>query len=209
MKALLILAALLLAACGGGGYEAQAAPARPLFVAIGDSITAAYMPGSGARNRLAPELAYTAELRALGEVVTAAVGGSTTEAAAVNQVYWLAPLRPDVVTILLGTNDAVYSLSRPTALQNVIRIAEAWPGARVVLISPPRWSIKTDPWMTAWSRDLQQLATSRGWQFVDAYAASTAENWQCSTEDFHPCEPAHRKLGRMVSDAAKRALGRN
>lgn len=61
------------------------------------------MPGDGARNRLAPELAYTAELWTIGPVVTAAVGGATTEAARANQVWWLSLLSPQVVVILLGT----------------------------------------------------------------------------------------------------------
>lgn len=208
----LIIAALMclaLAACGGGGTspipEAKADVPRPLIVVVGDSISAAYMPGDGARNRLAPELAYTKELRAIGPVVTAAVGGATTRDALNNQTYWLAPLAPRVVVILLGTNDAVLGMDRAQALANVDAIAAAWPGAKVVLVSPPRWSDKADPWMSAWSQDLQRLALQRNAWFVDAYRASFA-GWQCHPEDGHPCEPGHREMGRMVASAVQSAL---
>lgn len=205
----LILTLLLLAGCGGGGdspvNSAQAQAPRPLIVVIGDSITAGYIPGDGARLRLAQDEAYTRELRALGPVITAAVGGATTQAAKVNQLQWLAPLAPDVVVILLGTNDAAQNADRAASLANVSAIAQAWPKARVVIVAPPRWDASLDPWLSAWSVELAGLAKSHRAQFVDAYAASAA-GWQCSSEDFHPCEPAHRKMGRMVSDAAQRAL---
>lgn len=210
MRYLLSLLTALLASCGGGGdsplnsSQAQT-EARPLIVVVGDSISAAYMPGDGARNRLAPELAYTKELRAIGPVVTAAVGGATTRDALNNQTYWLAPLAPRVVVILLGTNDAVLGLSREQALANVDAIASAWPGAKVVLVSPPRWSDRADPWMAAWSQDLQRLALQRGARFVDAYRASFA-GWQCNPEDGHPCEAGHREMGRMVAAEVQASL---
>lgn len=208
MTRLILIAALLLAACGGGGSplpSAEAQAPKPLIVAIGDSITAGYMPGDGARNRLAQDLAYTAELRPLGHFVTAAVGGATTEAARLNQLWWLSPLAPDVVVVMLGTNDAVLGYSREAALANVTTIVQAWPRAKVVLISPPRWDDARDPWMAAWSSDLQRLAQSRGAQFVDGYTASLA-GWQCSAEDHHPCADAHRTLGRLVAKAVQDAL---
>lgn len=209
MRRVICIAALLLSACGGGGSplsSAQAQAPKPLIVAIGDSITAGYMPGDGARNRLAQDQAYTAELRPLGQFVTAAVGGATTEAARLNQLWWLSPLSPAVVVVMLGTNDAVLGYSRETALANVTTIVQAWPRAKVVLISPPRWDDARDPWMSAWSADLQRLASASGAQFVDAYAASLAAPWQCSAEDHHPCADAHRQLGRMVATAVQAAL---
>lgn len=207
-RLILLVLALLLAGCGGGGSplpEAKAQAPRPLIVVVGDSISAAYMPGDGARNRLAPELAYTAELRAIGPVVTAAVGGATTEAARANQVWWLSPLSPQVVVILLGTNDAVLGLDRSAALTNVEAIADAWPSARVVLVAPPRWDAAREPWMAAWADDLKRLAQRRGAGFVDAYAASAA-GWQCHPEDHHPCADAHRELGRLVAESVRRTL---
>lgn len=206
LVAMVLLA--LLAACGGGGAPLPAAQAqvpRPVIAVVGDSLSAGYMPGAGARNRLAPELAYTVELRDIGPVVTAAVGGATTQAALSNQVYWLAPVAPQVVVILLGTNDAALNLDRGRSLANVDTIAAAWPGARVVIVSPPRWDEATDPWLAAWAADLQRLALQRGAWYVDAYRAS-AIGWQCHPDDHHPCADAHRQLGRMVAGAVQSAL---
>lgn len=204
------LAALLLAACGGGGPlpAAQADPRPPLIGAFGDSLTACYMAHDGARNLLVPELCYLRELRAIGPVRTAAVGGASTADARANQLHWLEPLPLDVVVILLGTNDAVRNLPREASLANIAAIADRWPLAKVVIVAPPRWDAASDQWMSAWSRDLQRFANARGAQFVDAYAASQVENWQCSLEDFHPCEQGHRRMGAMVSDAIRHALAK-
>ena len=202
-------AVALLTACGGGGGPlpaAQAQPPAPLIGAFGDSLTACYMAHDGARLQLVPELCYLRELRAIGPVRTAAVGGASTADARANQLHWLEPLRLDVVVILLGTNDAVRNLPREAALANVDAIVTRWPLAKVVIVSPPRWDAASDPWMSAWSRDLSGLAQRRGAEFVDAYAASQAENWQCSIEDFHPCEQGHRRMGAMVSGAVRHAL---
>lgn len=204
------LSAALLSACGGGSdaplNSSQAQVPKPLIVAVGDSLTAAYMPDGGARLVLDQARSYTAELKPLGRVVTAAVGGSTTEAARTNQLHWLAPLVPDVVVVMLGTNDAAYQLDRTASLANMDAIVTAWPKARVVIVSPPHWDTSTDPWMSGWSQDLKRLAAQRGARFVDVYAESLRRPWQCVTDDHHPCADAHREIGQMVAAAVQAAL---
>jgi len=197
------IAALLLAGCGGSPSpipEAAAATRRPLTVVIGDSITAGYIPTAGVL-QLRQDLSYTADVAQLGDVVTAAVGGASTQAALGTQVPWLRSLPADVLVIMLGTNDAVLQLDRAKALSNVSAIADAWPKARLVLVAPPYWDAAAAPWLAAWASDLRALAAARGARFVDAYTASRSD-WLCHPTDHHPCEAAHREIGAMVRAAA-------
>jgi lysophospholipase L1-like esterase len=199
---LVALAAILLGGCGGESPASAAVPARRIVV-IGDSITAGYMPQGGAVLRLRQDLAYTADLAALGEVYTAAVGGATTEAARFTQPGWLKPIPADVLVVMLGTNDAVLNLDRGAALRNVTAIADVWPQARLVLVSPPGWDAAANPWLDAWSRDLRTLAGQRGARFVDLYSASLTAQWLCHEYDRHPCASGHREMGRLVAEAIK------
>lgn len=181
------------------------ATVKPLIVGIGDSIMAGYMPGDGARNHLVQDKSFLKELKSIGAVITAAVGGATTELAKNNQLYWLAPLNPQVVVIMLGTNDAVYQIDHATSLANVDAMIQKWPSAKVVLVSPPRWDSNLDPWLLTWSNNLRAHALLRNVLFVDGFTASAA-GWQCHPEDHHPCEPGHRALGNLVASAVRNAL---
>lgn len=146
---------------------------------------------------LRQDLSYTSELSQAGDVYTAAVGGASTEAALGTQPQWLAGVDPDVVVIMLGTNDAVLGMDRGQALRNVIDIADKWARARVVLVAPPKWDAMANAWLDPWSADLRALAAARGARFVDAFASSRPE-WLCHPVDKHPCEVAHREIGKMV-----------
>lgn len=219
MRTLIALClALAAAGCGGGGgdapintAQAQTQPRR-VHLGIGDSLMSGYIPGDGLSQRLAQRESFMRELEALGQVVGAPVGGATTRAALENQVMWaLTPFdpsmpapRPDVVVIMLGTNDAVSGVPRAEALANMRAILARFPGSIRVIVSPPHWSEPADEWMGPWSRDLQALAAETGSRFVDAYAASLARpGWQCTVNNRHPCEPAHREIGAMVLAALK------
>ncbi|MDI4633283.1 SGNH/GDSL hydrolase family protein [Pelomonas sp. V22] len=201
---LVAAAACLLLACGGGGPipEAKASQPRPLTVVIGDSITAGYIPTAGAL-QLRQDLSYTADLP--GDVVTAAVGGASTSAALSGQVEWLRGIPADVVVILLGTNDAAQGVDRQQALTNVRRIAQAWPRARLVIVSPPRWDQSLDSWLGPWSTDLRAFAEESGARFVDLYAASRSD-WFCHPTDHHPCANAHREIGALIRSSVQGVL---
>lgn len=215
-----MLAIALLTACGGGGspipaaHAQSAAPPTRVILGIGDSIMAGYIPGAGVSERLAWEESFIQDLRPLGTVIGAPVGGASTAAALTNQVAWAktpfdpaaAPLAPDVVVVMLGTNDAVMGVPRAQALANVRQILEHYPHAVRVLVSPPHWSEPADEWMGPWSRDLQALAVETGSVFVDAYTLSLTRPWQCTVNNRHICEPAHREIGRLVAAAVQRAL---
>lgn len=204
MRALLL--ALLLTACGGGGDSplstAQAQPVAPLIVVYGNSETAGMMPYQGFV-QVRQDLTYTAELRALGQVVTAAVGGHSTADAVASQLPRLGAVPASHVVVMLGTNDAVRGLSIESAQANINTIAAAYPRAKLILVVPPYWDELTRPWFEQWRSTLQVMALVKGAQIVDAYTPSlTAKGWQCHA-DHHPCEPAHREIGRMVAAAVK------
>lgn len=214
---ILIAAALALSACGGGGdqpintAQAQASQPRRVVLGIGDSIMAGYIPGDGLSQRLAQRESFMRELESLGQVVGSPVGGASTQAALTNQVTWaltpfdpsvpLAP--PDIVVIMLGTNDAVTGVPRDVALANMRAIVARFPTSVRVIVSPPHWSEPADEWMAPWARDLQALAAATGSRYVDAYTPSLTRNWQCTINNRHPCEGAHREIGALILAALR------
>lgn len=206
-----IVCLLLLVACGGGGPgqpaipDAHAEPPRPVIVVVGDSISAGYMPHEGAALQLRQDLAYTAELAALGHVATAAVGGATS-AAARYQAEWLAPLPAEVVVVMLGVNDADKGMARAESLANVRALAATWPRAKLVLVSPPSWGTGIDAWLADWERDLQAYALTSGAAMVPIYSASLSRSWRCHPSDRHPCAAGHREIGAAVAAAVRGAL---
>ena len=205
------IAAMLLTGCGGSPSpipEAAAATRRPLTVVIGDSITAGYIPTAGVL-QLRQDLSYTADVAQLGDVVTAAVGGASTQAALGTQVPWLRSLPADVLVIMLGTNDAVLKLDRAQALANVGAIANTWPKARLVLVAPPYWDAAAAPWLAAWASDLRALAAARGLDLAARGLRSEGRlpHDQLSTDAAH----AHAERfprGRDRGDALRHLLGR-
>lgn len=199
--------AAALVGCGGGGGSspipaAHAEPPKPLIAVIGDSITAGYMPHDGVAIQLRQDLAYTTELRAVGHVVTAAVGG-VTAAEALKQAKWLAPLSVDVVVVMLGVNDADQRRPHAAVLEDMRAIVATWPRARVVLASPPSWGTGIDPWLAQWERELQVYANSIGARMVPVYSTSLTRTWRCHSDDRHPCAAGHREIGAAIAAAIK------
>lgn len=195
---------LLLSACGGGTGpipEASAAESPGVIAVFGDSITTGMMPHEGVV-QLRQDLSYTSDLVAVGKVVTAAAGGASTADAAGLQLTRLKPLSPKHVVIMLGTNDALRGFTLEASKLNVIKIAETYRSARIVLVSPPYWDKLASSWLEAWNLELKTLAKDRGWLWVNVYGASVNE-WQCSADDHHPCENAHRAMGRLIADAIR------
>jgi lysophospholipase L1-like esterase len=213
----LILCLALLAGCGGSdsplnSSQAQTVPPpQRVILGIGDSIMAGYIPGDGLSQRLAQRKSFLLELEPLGFVIGSPVGGASTAAALSNQVAWattpfdpsatLSP--PAVVVVMLGTNDAVTGITRAEALENMRKIVASFPNSVRVIVSPPHWSAPADEWMAPWSRDLQALAADTGSLFVDAHTPSLTRSWQCTLNNRHPCENAHREIGRLIADALK------
>jgi acyl-CoA thioesterase-1 len=152
--ALSMLAAVLAPLAGAAGEER-------VIVAFGDSLTA----GLG----VPPESSYpallAARLRAEGypyRVVNAGVSGDTT-AGGLRRVDWALRLKPDVVIVELGANDALRGQDLDGVRQNLAAIVERFQsaGARVLVAGmrlPTNYGARYDGEFQALFR---QVATRR------------------------------------------------
>jgi lysophospholipase L1-like esterase len=197
----------LLSACGGGSSpisEAKAEPPKPVILAFGDSITAGYMPVDGV-HQLRQDLSYLSDLKPLGHVITAAVGGATAEHGRHSQAYWLRAVPADVVVVMFGINDAVYSVPPATAMQHIGAIFEQWPQAKRIVLAEPLWSEQTRASQEALNAMLKVQAAHWGATYIDLYTPSADLKPWC-TADRHPCADWHRATGATVAEAVKTSL---
>jgi acyl-CoA thioesterase-1 len=104
--ATLLVLALQLAACGSApAAEAPGRPGAPVIVAFGDSLTA----GQGVPADQTYPALLAARLKRAGydyRVVNAGVSGDTT-AGGLRRVDWALRLKPEIVILELGVNDAL------------------------------------------------------------------------------------------------------
>lgn len=204
MQILLLILALLLSACGGSEppiKPAEASERPPLVLAFGDSITAGYMPVSGVL-QLRQDLSYLSQLRGSGVVVTAAVGGATSEHGLKAQAQWLKGLPADHVIVMFGINDAVQGVSAQATAANIGGIFAAYPGAKRVVMSPPLWSAETKARQKELNDLLKVQAIIWGAQYIDLYTPSEDLRPWCAA-DRHPCADWHEAAGKAVAAAIK------
>ena len=208
MRSLIFAALLALTACGGGGDSpintSQAQAPKPLIIAVGDSITAGYIPVGG-YTQLRQDLSFTTELKQVGSVVTLAVGGATSSDGLGYQAATLKGLPADVVVVMFGINDALKGLTAEQTSDNIDRIFGAFPGARRVVMAEPLWSEATRATQAALTEELRVRSVIWGARFVDLYTPSADLHPYC-TADRHPCEDWHRATGATVSAAVLEAL---
>ena len=134
----------MLAGCGGGGDEPATAPepSSLRYGVIGDS----YSNGEGVGiERAWPAL--LAERLGLDLVINPAVSGWTTEQALAEELPAFERARPEVATLLIGTNDLVQRVPLPTfraryrkLLAAMVRIVGG--PERVVSVTTPDFSRK-------------------------------------------------------------------
>ena len=147
MRSLLALAALL--AC----LTAPACAGERVIVAFGDSLTA----GLGVPAEQAYPALLAARLRAEGylyRVVNAGVTGDTT-AGGLRRVDWALRLRPEIVILELGVNDALRGQDLGSVRANLDQLVERFQsaGARVLIAGmrlPPNYGAR-------YSADFQRL----------------------------------------------------
>ena len=204
MRYLILLLSFVLAACGGSDspINTVSAAERPkTIIAFGDSVTAGYMPVDGS-HQLRQDLSYLQDLKAAGPVITAAVGGATSEQGLGLQAYWLRAIKADVVIVMFGINDAVYDVNPVASATHIGRILEKYPGAHHIVIAPPLWSEATRAKQQALTAILSSQARIWGATYIDLYTPSADLKPWC-TEDRHPCADWHRQAGAQVLAAIK------
>lgn len=201
---ILLILSVVLSACGGSDspINTVSAAERPkTIIAFGDSITAGYMPVDGS-HQLRQDLSYLQDLKAAGPVITAAVGGATSEQGLGLQAYWLREIRADVVVVMFGINDAVYDVNPVASATHIGRILEQYPGAHHIVIAPPLWSEGTRAKQQALTTILSSQARIWGATYIDLYTPSADLKPWC-TADRHPCADWHRQTGAQVLAAIK------
>ncbi len=141
-----LFAAVAAGAVGSSAWAqapAAPAPARPLILVVGDSLSAEYglKRGDGWVPLLQKRLA---EQKVTAGVVNASISGDTTSGGRARLPGLLAQHKPDIVVLELGANDALRGLPLPSTEDNLTQMAKASQavGAKVLLVGiqvPPNY----------------------------------------------------------------------
>jgi acyl-CoA thioesterase-1 len=174
------------------------------FAVVGDSLTAGDAPISGdvvsGRGSWVPSAEQDERLDFVGGW---AAPGATTAA----MVAGVRPVDADVLVVMGGTNDVgtgVPWAATQTNLQEIVRTA-AVPTVLLSAIPPrddsPERAVQTN-------RDLEQLAASQGWGFVDPWADMSSDGrWIPGTSEdgIHPVEEVATLVGQRLAAAVAAA----
>lgn len=129
--------------CAGFASNARAAPAQPVILVIGDSLSAGYgLPANAAWPTLLQQRLSSEGYPHL--VVNASISGDTTAGGRARLDALLAQHRPAIVVIELGANDGLRGSSIDAMRQNLdaMVLAAQKAGARVVIVGmrlPPNY----------------------------------------------------------------------
>lgn len=197
IASLLFALTLMLTACGGGSVisEAHAELPKTTVVAYGDSMTAGYIPVDGVL-QLKQNYSYTEFLKNKSNVITTAVAGATAEHGLKIQSQWVREIKPDVVILMFGVNDAIQNRKVQDVISDVSAILNKHPTAKRIAMSPPVWSEETKQWQMQFRDELKLMSNQLGVIYVD----HTTDSVTRCTEDRHPCKEWHDKVGKMLSE---------
>jgi acyl-CoA thioesterase I len=231
---------LLVAGCANqvastpGPSPAVAAPGSPAptsaragvrYVALGDSYTIG--TGVTADERFPNQLvaALRPDLADLELVANLGVNGYTSADLIRDELPQVAGLAPDLVTVLIGVNDAVQRVPAETYEANVVSILDALLGqlapARIVTVAIPDYTVT--PSGAAFGDPRQQhdaiatnnqimarLAAERGIAFVDIFDISlvAADDPSLVADDgLHPSGAQYARWVDRIAPVVRQALG--
>jgi lysophospholipase L1-like esterase len=185
------------------------------YVAVGDS----YSIGTGAPEGSAWPQVMTAELRSRGRPIelTANLGqnGWTTAGMILAQMPQLAALKPDLVTVMGGANDASQMISEQEFAQRFNRLLDdaitvTGDAKRVIVITIPDFSVTPafrkrqgnyQSVIKNFNSIIIQTADQRGCPVVDVYPASQemGEDPSLVSEDgLHPSAKMSRRWANTI-----------
>jgi lysophospholipase L1-like esterase len=200
--------------------------AGPLrYLALGDSYTIGTGASSEVHNYpsiLAARLTATAGRKV--EVTNPAVNGFTTSNLIDNELGYLATLKPDLVSLLIGVNDLVQGRTPEEYRKALVRIdddiaALGLGAGRVVAISIPNWSATPaaatfgDPAQLrglteTFNRISLREAEARGFTWVDITSASTSgsvtRGW-ISSDQLHPGDAQYAAWAEVIWESVREA----
>ncbi len=189
-----------------------------MYVALGDSFTAGLEPG---QPRWPDELA-----RQLGgKYVNLAEVGATSEHVEREQLDRALALEPDVVTLVCGANDVLFStrpdpdayaarLSRMFArlrreLPQVEIVTATYPDISRFLDLRPRTRARVEEGLSHFNAALRRVARRHDVVLMDSFdhpAASERETY--AADGFHPSAEGHRQAAREFLRALRKRLRR-
>ncbi len=200
-----LLVALWLLALSAGYAEAQ----ERVIVAFGDSLTA----GLGVPAEQSYPSLLAARLKAEGypyRVVNAGVSGDTT-AGGLRRVDWALRLRPEIVILQLGANDALRGQDLGAARANLDQLVERFQsaGGRVLIAGmrlPPNYGVR-------YGAEFQQLyddvAKKRGAALMPFFLDGVAGNPRLNQLDgIHPTAEGYRVIVDHLWPYLRRLLRR-
>lgn len=193
------------------------------YLALGDS----YTIGTGASGEADnyPSILAARLTKAAGrkvEVTNPAVNGFTTHDLIENEVGYVATLKPDVVSLLIGVNDLVQGRTPEQYREALVQIndevaALALGTGRVVAISIPNWSVTPaaatfgDPdqlrgLTETFNRIALREAEARGFTWVDITTASVSGlgslGW-ISSDQLHPGDSQYLAWAEVIWESVR------
>jgi lysophospholipase L1-like esterase len=195
------------------------------YLALGDSYTIGTGASGEAHNYpsiLAARLTKTVGRKV--EVTNPAVNGFTTRDLIDNELGYIATLKPDLVSLLIGVNDLVQGRTPEQYREALVKIdddvaALGLGAGRVVAISIPNWSVTPaaatfgDPdqlrgLTETFNRIALREAEARGFTWVDITSASTAgsgtKGW-ISSDQLHPGDAQYAAWAEVIWGSVREA----
>ena len=174
-----------------------------MYVALGDSFTAGHEPG---QPRWPDELAKQLG----GHYVNLAAVGATSEQVELEQLERALELRPDVVTLVCGANDVLFStrpdpdayaarLTRMFArlrreVPNVAVVTATYPDITRFLDLRPRTRTRVEEGMRRFNDACRGVAERHGVALLDGFRDPAASDRNTYADDgFHPSAEGHRR----------------
>jgi acyl-CoA thioesterase-1 len=204
------------------------------ILCLGDSITRGVRPGVGAEQTFAALL--QADLRKAGfhaKVINAGIGGEQTDGARARLARDVLPRKPQVVTVMYGTNDS-YSYRGKKSSSLLLAdyranlrhlIADLGKeGIQPLLMTPPRWGerapkngIGEDPneKLESYVRACREVARETKTPLVDHFALWSRKAQRgfdvgvWTTDQCHPNPEGHRVLGDAIVPVVLDLLNKN
>lgn len=191
-----LVCAMLLGGCSERGTRLQPLPTDAVILAFGDSLT----HGTGASR----EQSYPALLAELTgrEVVTDAVPGETTAAAAPRLEPALEQHDPALVILCLGGNDMLRKQDRALMydrLAQMVRQVHAH-GAQVLLLGVP------EPKLLGLKADsgYAELAKRLGVALENDVIAEVLSDGDLKSDPIHPNAEGYRQIAQAIADRLRR-----
>jgi lysophospholipase L1-like esterase len=187
-----------------------------MYVALGDSFTAGTEPG---QPRWPDVLAH--ELG--GDYVNLAEVGATSEHVELKQLERALELRPDVVTLVCGANDVLFS-TRPDSdayaarltrmfdrlrreLPSVEVVTATYPDIARFLDLRPRTRARVEEGMRRFNAAVRSVARRHDVVLMESFDHPAASQRAIYAEDgFHPSEEGHRAAAREFLRALRKRL---